>query len=36
MERKLDRLKEQALVVVILSTATLLVCAFLFTVQLSS
>ena len=36
MEHKLDRLREQALVVVILSTATLLVCACLFTMQLSS
>jgi hypothetical protein len=36
MEQKLDRLRDQALVVVILSTATLSVCACIFTVQLSS
>ena len=34
MERKLDHLKEQALIVVILSTATLLVCVCTLTVQI--
>lgn len=34
MEQKLDRLKEQALVVAILSTATLLVCFCILVVEI--